>query len=185
MLWRLVDSLQGHEVTALAGSSNTLLAVTEQGQVFSWGTPQAAEVDLPFARARRAAPLPALAAKGVTAVAAGEETLLALAGGLSPQGAITGDVWEWAGDEAAPRLLSGALPAGLRVGAIACGAQHALACAHGGAAFSWGANDEGQLGQGDCDDRAEPAAVPLPAGFEAVDVACGDEFTLLVGDGSW
>ena len=46
-------------------------------------------------------------------------------------------------------------------------------------------DDEGQLGQGDCDDRAEPAAVPLPAGFEAVDVACGDEFTLLVGAGSW
>ena len=188
-LWQLVDSLRGEEVVQLGGSSTTLLAVTAAGQVFTWGTPQAqaSGLELPFARARRAAPLLPLGAKGVTAAAAADETLLALASGMSATGAITGDIWQWAAGEPAPLLvaisgaISGAVSGGLRVGSVACGARHCVACTHGGLAFSWGSGEEGQLGLADFDDREEPAPLPLPAGFEAIDAACGAEHTLLLG----
>jgi len=180
-LWQLVDSLRGEEVVQLGGSSTTLLAVTAAGQVFTWGTPQAqaSELELPFARARRAAPLLPLSAKGVTAAAAAEETLLALASGMSATGAITGDIWQWAAGEPAPLLVK--ISGALRVGSVACGARHCVACTHGGLAFGWGSGEEGQLGLADFDDRDEPALLPLPAGFETIDAACGAEHTLLLG----
>ena len=184
-LWQLVDSLQGQEVVQLGGSATTLLAVTAAGEVFTWGTPQAqvSELQLPFARARRAAPLPPLSAKGVSAAAAADETLLALASGMSATGAITGDIWQWAAGEPAPQPLaiSRAIAGSLHVGSVACGARHCMACTHGGLAFGWGCGEEGQLGLADFDDRDEPTPLPLPEGFEAIDAACGAEHTLLLG----
>jgi hypothetical protein len=65
-----------------------------------------------------------------------------------------------------PALVPGFAARGLRVASVACGAQHAVALTTGGAVYSWGANDAGQLGLGDKKPRLLPALVETisPAG---------------------
>ena len=54
-----------------------------------------------------------------------------------------------------PRRVAGL--DGLRVVRVACGARHTLCVTDSGLAYVWGANEAGQLGQGDRRDRAAPA----------------------------
>lgn len=92
-----------------------------------------------------------------------------------------GRVWEW--DALRPDLpwsqVSGLEP----VRAVAAGAMHGAALDDAGAVWTWGANDQGQLGNGELTARAEPRPV---AGLDgAVAVAVGKAYTLVLRrDGS-
>jgi alpha-tubulin suppressor-like RCC1 family protein len=57
------------------------------------------------------------------------------------------------------------LPAGTRILEVAAGAYHALALAADGTLYTWGINEQGQLGLGTADTQphATPTPVPLPA----------------------
>ncbi|KAA0167327.1 hypothetical protein FNF28_02859 [Cafeteria roenbergensis] len=55
-----------------------------------------------------------------------------------------------------------AVPASLRCVAVACGGHHTLLLTDDGAVLAFGANDAGQLGVGDTDDRSWPCLVPGP-----------------------
>jgi hypothetical protein len=48
---------------------------------------------------------------------------------------------------------------GLRVVGVACGTRHTLCVTESGLVYVWGANEAGQLGQGDFLDRSAPARV--------------------------
>jgi alpha-tubulin suppressor-like RCC1 family protein len=56
-----------------------------------------------------------------------------------------------------PRRVAGL--DGLRVVGVSCGRRHTLCVTESGLAYVWGANEAGQLGQGDRRDRASPARV--------------------------
>ena len=56
-----------------------------------------------------------------------------------------------------PRRVAGL--DGLRVAGVACGTRHTLCVTESGLVYVWGANEAGQLGQGDFLDRSAPARV--------------------------
>ena len=62
--------------------------------------------------------------------------------------------------------------------AAVCGgsaAAHCVAIAEDGRVFTWGRNENGQLGHGDKDDRAAPTEVKgLPEGVRVVGGSCGE-----------
>ena len=63
---------------------------------------------------------------------------------------------------------------------LACGANHAVALCRDGRLFSWGQNENGQLGLGDNRQRQKPVEIyTFPAGSNFVkDVACGEAHTI-------
>ena len=56
---------------------------------------------------------------------------------------------------------------------IAGGYDHCLATDGGGRLWSWGGNDQGQLGLGDNTDRNTPTMVPLPEGLAVLHFSAG------------
>ena len=61
---------------------------------------------------------------------------------------------------------------GFGLTSVGCGSEHCVVCIDDGSVFSWGSNDEGQLGVGDCDERDSPCVVELPDGELARAVCC-------------
>ncbi|MFG2112084.1 Ig-like domain repeat protein [Streptomyces sp. NPDC048718] len=114
----------------------------------------------------------------LTAVAAGAYHSL----GLTSDGRVFG----WGNNELGnlgdgtttrrPTPVETHLPAGTRVTGIAAGGGHSLALTSDGRVLAWGANDEGQLGDGTTsidEPHPTPAEVHLPAGAHAVAIASG------------
>lgn len=141
------------------------LALNSFGQVLAWGgngvgqlggASTAAALDLP-----RQVPLPAPA----MAIASGRRHVLALTtdGRLYAWGhADRGQVGHGSAGAtevvATPREITGGWTPPLR--AVGAGQHHSLVLDAAGVVWAWGANDEGQLGDGTRTDRAVPAAVP-------------------------
>ncbi|NIL42572.1 cell wall anchor protein [Salinispora arenicola] len=67
-----------------------------------------------------------------------------------------------------------ALPTGTEATAIAAGRLHSAALTSEGAAFAWGHNGRGQLGNGSTTDSSEPVAVSLPADTRLTAIAGRD-----------
>jgi len=85
-----------------------------------------------------------------------------------------------------PTLLRHFPPAGAAVTAIALGGDHTLALLSDGRLYAWGANSDGQLGDGTTDDRDSPTLVPdfPPAGSVVTALAAGGSHSLaLLDDG--
>jgi alpha-tubulin suppressor-like RCC1 family protein len=77
------------------------------------------------------------------------------------------------------------LPLPFELQAMASGWNHTLALSKDGSVYSWGKNEEGQLGTGDYDQCSVPQKIPLPNGLRAVHVACGRDSSYIVAeDGS-
>jgi alpha-tubulin suppressor-like RCC1 family protein len=117
----------------------------------------------------------------ITAIAAGEGHSLALGsngtvyacgddsvGQLGIGGRATGSPWG--------RVK---LPAGVKGAAITAGREHSLAIGSDGALYAWGANDDGELGNGDTGVSHLPGQVRLPSGVSAI--AAGERHSLAIG----
>jgi len=83
------------------------------------------------------------------------------------------------GQRAAPVAV--ALPAGVRIASVAAGGVQSLAVDGDGRVYSWGNNDDGQLGDGSTVQRSRPAVAALPAGVRALSVSEGVCQSLVVG----
>jgi hypothetical protein len=116
----------------------------------------------------------------VVAVAAGSSHSLALS--------TTGQVYAW-GSNFFGQLGNGTttdadlpvavdLPAGVRITAIAAGGDHSLALTTTGQVYAWGANTDGQLGDGTTTDADVPVAVPAPEGVVITAIAAGTGHSL-------
>ena len=67
--------------------------------------------------------------------------------------------------------------------ALAAGASHTLALLENGNVMAWGANNTGELGNGEQYDRYYPVAVPGLSGVRSIGAGDGDSAALL-GDGT-
>ena len=165
------------------------LALVEDGAVFSWGwdhgqlmlghtadqhTPR--QIAFPFGTE-------------IIKIVSGCEHSLALA--------ADGGVFSWGNNDkgqlgighayafgtSIPRQI--AFPAGTKIIKIAAGAWHSLALTADGRAFSWGRNDDDQLGLGHNEDQKTPRQIAFPADTEIIEIAAGDGYSLaLAADGS-
>jgi alpha-tubulin suppressor-like RCC1 family protein len=180
-----VSSLSG--VTRVAAGEEDGLALLENGTVWAWGDNESDQLgDGISGREQEESDVPVQVQSlegGVSAIAAGTEHSLALAGGT---------VWAWGSNERdqlgdnVPAELERDTPVAVsglsEVVAIAAGGFHSLALLAGGTVTAWGDNGLGQLGNGTSKSSDKPVTVKQLSG--AVAVAAGEQFSLaLLSDG--
>ncbi|XP_024133922.1 E3 ubiquitin-protein ligase HERC2 isoform X2 [Oryzias melastigma] len=180
---KLVDALQGHRVIDVAcgsGDAQTL-CLTDDDMVWSWG-------DGDYGKLGRGGSdgckvpmkIDSLTGLGVVKVECGSQFSVALT--------KSGAVYTWGkGDYhrlghgsddhvRRPRQVQGLQ--GKKVIAIATGSLHCVCCTEDGEVYTWGDNDEGQLGDGTTNAIQRPRLVAALQGKKINRVACGSAHTL-------
>jgi alpha-tubulin suppressor-like RCC1 family protein len=180
-----VPGLDG--VIAVAAGGGHTVALKSDGTVVAWGLNQSGQLgDGTTTDRRMAGPVSGLS--GIVAIAAGDAYTLALKN--------DGGVWAWGYNYSgqlgsgttnnSPIPVSVKLPDGTPltgVMALAAGSGHSVALRNDGSVWTWGANHNGQLGDGTTVTRLTPVQVAGLAGVMAV--AAGMEHTVaLKSDGS-
>lgn len=179
-------------MVAIAGGNVHSLALTQEGEVYSWGYNGHGELgDGTFTQ--RNSPVAVdmngkLSGKYVNAIAVGLDFCLVLAS--------DGLVYTW-GNNVNGQLgdgttlqrttpvavdMSGVLN-GKTVAAIATGRNHSLALSSDGHIYAWGNNANGQLGDGTTTQRKTPVAVNMGGvlnGKDVVAIAAGEGFSLVL-----
>jgi len=177
-------------VVGVAAGDYNSAAVTTAGQVWTWGDNtygQLADASV----TERTTPLAVSGLTGMTTVDSEGNHVLALKS--------NGTVWAW-GDNSHGQLGNGAstlspvntpvqvsTSTGMgTVSAVAAGRTHSLALTATGEVWSWGSNDEGQLGDGGTASHTSPVHVTGLGGLSpVVAVAAGDGHSVaLKADGT-
>ncbi|XP_060089857.1 E3 ubiquitin-protein ligase HERC2 isoform X3 [Heteronotia binoei] len=180
---KLVEALQGYRVIDIAcgsGDAQTL-CLTDDDTVWSWG-------DGDYGKLGRGGSdgckvpmkIDSLTGVGVVKVECGSQFSVALT--------KSGAVYTWGkGDYhrlghgsddhvRRPRQVQGLQ--GKKVIAIATGSLHCVCCTEDGEVYTWGDNDEGQLGDGTTNAIQRPRLVAALQGKKINRVACGSAHTL-------
>ncbi len=181
----VVQLPSGVHATAIAAGLDDSLALGSDGKVYAWGDDSLNELGNGSGVADATTPVVVSLPTGitVTAIAAGQFHDLA----LTSTGTIYG--WGYDGDgqlgdgkrttPATP--VTAAMPAGVHATAIAAGGYHSLAAGSDGNLYSFGYNNDGQLGTGEKNLHAKPTEVLMPAGVSAVALAAGLYHSVVVG----
>ena len=197
--------LLGKTIVQVARGNDYVLALTSEGQVFSWGNDVSGQLGNAGWNTYYMLPVPvstsgALSGKTVVAIAAGYSHNLALcsdgtvvAWGSGSQGQIgTGSTY---GVVSVPEAVSrysgaGSVLSGKSVVAIAAGGQHSLALCSDGTLAAWGGNQKGQLGDNTTSQQNYPRAVSTANGTSALfgrtitAISAGSDYSLaLCSDG--
>ena len=69
------------------------------------------------------------------------------------------------------------MPSGVTFASLAAGVAHSCGLTPAGAAYCWGINNSGQLGNGTTTQRSTPTAVTMPSGVAFSSIAAGDVHT--------
>jgi alpha-tubulin suppressor-like RCC1 family protein len=153
-----VGGLSG--VTTLAGSSKDSFALLEGGTVAGWGTGHLGN----GAHEKSDVPVALKELGGVAAIAAGANSLAAE---HSLALLTSGTVVAWGANESGQpgngTTTNSDVPVAVKglseeVAAIAAGSDHSLALLKGNTVVAWGANNAGQLGNGETNSDVPPAA---------------------------
>ncbi|KAF5273445.1 hypothetical protein FQA39_LY07462 [Lamprigera yunnana] len=180
---KLVEALLGYRVTDVAcgsGDAQTL-CITDDDNVWSWG-------DGDYGKLGRGGSdgckvpmkIESLAGLGVVKVECGSQFSVALT--------RSGSIYTWGKgdyhrlghgtDDHVRRPKKVAELQGKRIISIATGSLHCVACSDEGEVFTWGDNDEGQLGDGTTNAIQRPRLVTILQGKKITNVACGSAHTL-------
>lgn len=180
---KVVYALKGYKVIDVAcgsGDAQTL-CVTDDDNVWSWG-------DGDYGKLGRGGSdgckvpmkIESLAGLGVIKVECGSQFSVALT--------RSGAVYTWGKgdyhrlghgtDDHVRRPRKVAALQGKKIISIATGSLHCVACSDKGEVFTWGDNDEGQLGDGTTSALQSPRVVHTLQGKKITRVACGSAHTL-------
>jgi len=176
----------GTRAVAIAAGGRHSLALGATGALYAWGANESGELG-DGTTMERTRPISVTLPPGVR--------FIALSAGLTHSLALGGDgrVYAW-GDNGHGQLGDGStvertrpvavtLPGGGRATAVFAGDRFSLALGADGRLYAWGANADGELGDGAATDRATPGAVRLPRGVRVSAAAAGDYYSLAVGSG--
>ena len=179
---KLVEALRGNRVIDVAcGSGDAqMLCITEDDSVWSWG-------DGDYGKLGRGGSdgckvpmrIDTLQGCGVIKVECGSQFSVALT--------RSGAVYSWGKgdyhrlghgtDDHVRRPKRLAALQGVKIVAIACGSLHCIACTDNGDVYTWGDNDEGQLGDGTTNSIPRPRLISALQGKKTNRVACGSAHT--------
>ncbi|KAK7864133.1 hypothetical protein R5R35_007650 [Gryllus longicercus] len=180
---KLVEALLGYQVVDVAcgsGDAQTL-CITDDDNVWSWG-------DGDYGKLGRGGSdgckiplkIESLAGLGVIKVECGSQFSVALT--------RSGSVYTWGKgdyhrlghgtDDHVRRPRKVAALQGKKIVCIATGSLHCVACSDQGEVFTWGDNDEGQLGDGSTNAIQRPRLVVALQAKKITQVACGSAHTL-------
>ncbi|XP_011138650.1 RCC1 and BTB domain-containing protein 1 isoform X1 [Harpegnathos saltator] len=169
------------------GSGPHVLALTDKGEVFSWGHNGYCELGN---GSTNQGLIPTMVninlnGKHIVDIACGNHHSLALTD--------DGEVYAWgqnncgqvgsgiSTNQGAPRLVNSNL-AGKKVICITCGQASSMAVTETGEVYGWGYNGVGQLGIGNYVNQVNPVKVPGLMGVRIVKVVCGHTHTLALTD---
>ncbi|XP_001600404.1 RCC1 and BTB domain-containing protein 1 [Nasonia vitripennis] len=182
-----VEALCGKGIKTFAyGSGPHVLALTNKGEIYSWGHNGYCELGNGSTNQGLTPTLCLnLNEKVVTAIACGSHHSVALT--------EDGEVYSWgqnncgqvssgiSSNQGAPRKVNSALT-GKVVVSIACGQTSSMAVTDVGEVFGWGYNGVGQLGIGNYVNQLSPCKVTGLNGIVIEKVACGYAHTLALSD---
>jgi alpha-tubulin suppressor-like RCC1 family protein len=167
-----IEGLDGISITDVAGGRNHVLALTTDGDVYSWGSNATGQLG-DGTLTSSATPVRASSLSNVVSIFAGRDHSLAVN--------ADGTVWAWGfnrtgelGDGTTTRRK---LPVQVKrangnplanIVAVAAGANHSLALRADGTVWAWGKNADGQLGDGTYTTRLRAVKVSFLAGVKQI-----------------
>lgn len=180
---KLVESLKGYKVVDVAcgsGDAQTL-CITDDDSCWSWGDGDYGKLGRGGSDGcKTPMKVESLCGQGVEKVECGSQFSVALTRG--------GVVYTWGKgdyhrlghgtDDHVRRPKKVAALQGKKVICIATGSLHCVACTDSGEVYTWGDNDEGQLGDGTTNAIQRPRLVAALQGKKINKVTCGSAHTL-------
>jgi alpha-tubulin suppressor-like RCC1 family protein len=176
---------EGVKIKQLDCGRGHTMAVSLDGQVFSWGRGASGCLGHGGRADERTPRLVGGILEGVkvASVACGRDFSIAVA--------EDGRVFAWGANEMEQLGVGDGVRnqrtpaqvqalAGKTIVQVACGEYHAAAVTCCGKLFTWGMGSDGRLGHGECSDRRTPQMVESLAGRKIVSVACGGGHTAVV-----
>mmetsp|Transcript_27994 Transcript_27994/g.61263 ORF Transcript_27994/g.61263 Transcript_27994/m.61263 type:complete len:471 (-) Transcript_27994:159-1571(-) len=170
------------KVQQVAAGGMHSLALTQDGEVWTWGQPLC---NFKHAQSRLPAPVPLPSSRRVKKIAAGafhnaavQENGVVLTWGHNEYGTLgLGN----ATFVATPTPVAFFTDNGLEMTDVACGGWHMSAISSGGDLYVWGRGEYGRLGLGpDCSSKMLPTALHLPNDEGVTQVSCGGTHTLFL-----
>eukprot|EP00741_Cyanophora_paradoxa_P016699 tig00020938_g16128.t1 len=182
---KMVEGLRGVRVISVAAGAAHTVALSSQGEVWSWGDGQAGQLghgDHALQRVPRT--VDALRGKNTIGLAAGDHHSAAVTadGALYTWGfGVNGRLGH--GDEqiqTLPKIVNFFASKGIHVTQVALGGSHSLALTEAREVFAWGLNDHGQLGLASLKDALQPRRVDALTGKHICQLALGSRHSAAV-----
>jgi len=171
-------------IVAVAAGATHSLALRSDGSVFAWGS-----AALGNGTSQSLVPVRVPNLMGITAIAAGYQTSFA----LKTDGSGAGTLWAWGRNDLHPSLGDGTnvnrdtpveVGGSSAIVAVSTRNYHVLTSRADGSLWSWGFNDDGELGDGTSTTSSIPVRVQ---GLGATSLAAGSLFSLALNEsgGVW
>ncbi|XP_041853876.1 probable E3 ubiquitin-protein ligase HERC4 [Melanotaenia boesemani] len=182
---RLVETLSNIPVSQVACGSQHSVALTKDGQVYTWGQNCRGQLGLGTTNSGSSSPQPiqSLSAIPLVRIAAGGEQSFALS--------VSGGVFGWGRNDCGQLGLGDTEDRHTPVSVhslnlkqtcdISCGKDHTAILTKHGAVFTFGSGQYGQLGHNSLQNELRPRLV-AELGAKVTKIACGRHHTLVLTD---
>ncbi|KAK6494153.1 putative E3 ubiquitin-protein ligase HERC3 isoform X1 [Huso huso] len=180
---RLIKKLCEHRITQVMCGSQHCIALSRDGQLFTWGQNTNGQLGLGKGEPSKPSPQPLKSLSGIplAQIAAGGDHSFAVS--------LSGAVFGWGRNHAGQLGLNDeqdrAVPCHIKslrsqkVVYISCGEEHTAALTKDGGLFTFGAGSHGQLGHDSTNNEFLPRRVLELMGSEVTQIACGRQHTLV------